>query len=63
MSLYYGIPEKIKVDNRNSFSNYENNTNKTQFGTICNMLNINLVTTSVPTSKANVERENGAFEK
>ena len=56
--INYGIPEKIKTDNRNSFSNQNNNTESTQFGIICNMLKINLVTTSVSTAKANVEREN-----
>lgn len=61
--INYGIPEKIKTDNRNSFSNQENNVDTTQFGIICNMLNIDLVTTSVATAKANVERENGTFKK
>lgn len=62
MIINYGIPTKIKTDNRNSFSNQENNTETTQFGIICNTLNIELVTTSVPTSKSNVERENGVFK-
>lgn len=62
MIINYGIPEKIKTDNRNSFSNQENSTETTQFGMICHMLNINLVTTSNPTCKPNVERENGTFE-
>ena len=60
--INYGIPEKIKSDNRNSFSNQENNTDTTQFGIICNILNINLVTTSISTAKANVERENKTFK-
>ena len=60
--INYGIPEKIKTDNRNSFSNQNNNTESTQFGIICNMLKINLVTTSVSTAKANVERENKTFK-
>lgn len=60
--INYGIPEKIKTDNRNSFSNQENKTETTQFGIICNMLNINLVTTSISTAKANVERENKTFK-
>ena len=60
--INYGIPEKIKTDNRNSFSNQENNTETTQFGIICSILNINLETTSVSTAKANVERENGIFK-
>ena len=62
MIINYGIPEKIKADNRNSFSNQDNSTDTTQFGIVCNMLNINLVTTSVATAKANVERENGTFK-
>ena len=60
--INYGIPEKIKTDNRNSFSNQDNNTETTQFGIICNMLNINLVTTSISTAKANVERTNKTFK-
>lgn len=60
--INYGIPNKIKADNRNSFSNNKNKIDTTQFGTICNELGINLVTTSVATSKANVERENGTFK-
>ena len=60
--INYGIPKKIKTDNRNSFSNQENNTETTQFGIICSILNINLETTSVSTAKANVERENGVFK-
>ena len=60
--INYGIPEKIKTDNRNSFSNQNSNTESTQFGIICNMLKINLVTTSISTAKANVERENKTFK-
>ena len=60
--INYGIPEKIKTDNRNSFSNQKNKVDTTQFGTICNMLGIKLITTSVSTSKANVERENATFK-
>lgn len=60
--INYGIPYKIKVDNRNSFSNGKNKVDTTQFGGICNELGINLVTTSVATSKSNVERENGTFK-
>ena len=40
----YGIPNKIKTDNRNTFSNRKNKVDKTQFGIICNKLRINLVT-------------------
>ena len=62
MIINYGIPKKIKTDNRNSFSNKYNNVDATQFGTICNMLNIELVTTSASTAKANIERANKTFK-
>lgn len=62
MIINYGIPKKIKTDNRNSFSNQENKVDTTQFGIICNILGIELVTTSVSTAKANVERENRTFK-
>lgn len=62
MIINYGIPKKIKTDNRNSFSNQENKVDTTQFGMICNILEIELVTTSVSTAKANVERENRTFK-
>lgn len=62
MIINYGIPKKIKTDNRNSFSNQENKVDTTQFGMICNTLGIELVTTSVSTAKANVERENRTFK-
>ena len=58
----YGIPKRIKTDNRNSFSNQHNKVDTTQFGSICNTLGIELITTSVSTAKANVERENRTFE-
>lgn len=60
--INYGIPLRIKTDNRNSFSNGKNKVDTTQFGVICEALNIELVTTSVSTAKANVERENGTFK-
>lgn len=65
--INYGIPEKIKADNRSSFSanNAKNKDKKlfmTQFGRICEELNIVLETTSIATAKANVERENGTFK-
>ena len=60
--INYGIPYKIKADNRNSFSNHKNKVDTTQFGMICNTLGIKLVTTSSATSKSNVERENGTFK-
>ena len=60
--INYGIPKKIKADNRNSFSNNKNQVDTTQFGSICNALGIQLETTSIPTGKPNVERENGTFK-
>lgn len=65
--INYGIPQKIKADNRSTFS--ANNTKKqekkvfmTQFGKVCERLDIVLHTTSVSTAKANVERENKTFK-
>ena len=60
--INYGIPARIKTDNRNSFSNQKNQVNTTQFGIICDTLGIELITTSVATAKANVERENETFK-
>ena len=60
--INYGIPSRIKTDNRNSFSNGKNKVDTTQFGVICETFNIELITTSVSTAKANVERENGTFK-
>lgn len=60
--INYGIPKRIKTDNRTTFSNQENKVDTTQFGRICIELGIELMTTSVPTAKANVERENGTFK-
>ena len=58
----YGIPKRIKADNRTTFSNQENEVNTTQFGRICIELGIELITTSVATAKASVERENRTFK-
>ena len=58
MIINYGIPARIKADNRNSFSTKENKVDRTQFGDICNTLKIELITTSIATSKSNIEREN-----
>ena len=63
--INYGIPHKIKTDNRSSFSTNKKEKNKfntTQFGKICEQLGIILDTTSNAVSKANVERENGTFK-
>jgi len=67
IAINYGIPAKIKADNRSSFSanNTKNKDKKnflTQFGKVCERLNIVLETTSVSTAKANVERENATFK-
>lgn len=61
----YGIPYKIKTDNRSTFSTNRKDKNKfniTQIGKICEYLGIFLETTSNAVSKANVERENGTFK-
>lgn len=65
--INYGIPAKIKTDNRSTFiaNNVKEVDRKkflTQFGKVCEKLNITLVTTSVPTAKAHVERENETFK-
>lgn len=63
--INYGIPAKIKADNRSSFTaNNVKDKEKalTQFGKACEKLNIVLHTTSVSTAKANVERENETFK-
>lgn len=65
--INYGIPIKIKADNRSTFSanNAKTKDKKnflTQFGKTCERLNIALETTSISTAKANVERENGTFK-
>ena len=65
--INYGIPQKIKADNRSTFSannakNKEKKVFMTQFGKVCERLDIVLYTTSVSTAKANVERENKTFK-
>ena len=65
--INYGIPAKIKADNRSTFSanNAKDKEKKrfmTQFGKVCETLDIVLHTTSVSTAKANVERENKTFK-
>lgn len=64
----YGIPNKIKTDKRNSFSvnnarSSKTKLNLTQFGRICEDLEIELVSNSNPLFKPNVERENGTFKR
>lgn len=67
MIINYGIPVKIKADNRSTFSannakEKEKKVFMTQFGKVCERLDIVLYTTSVSTAKANVERENETFK-
>ena len=65
--INYGIPAKIKADNRSTFSannakDKEKKVFMTQFGKVCERLDIVLYTTSISTAKANVERENETFK-
>jgi len=60
----YGIPYRFKTDNRTVF-NYETAKTKsehkdvlTQFGYACQILGVNLVTTSVSQAKGRIERAN-----
>lgn len=67
MIINYGIPAKIKSDNRSTFAanNIKNKEQKlfiTQFAKICQKLDIVLHTSSISTAKANVERENETFK-
>ncbi len=64
----YGIPSKIKTDKRNSFSvnnakSSKTKLNLTQFGRMCEDLEITLSCSSDPLFKPNVERENGTFKR
>lgn len=68
MILNFGIPQKIKTDKRNSFSinnakSSKSKLNVTQFGRICEDLEINLSCSSDPLFKPNAERENGTFKR
>jgi hypothetical protein len=64
--LKYGIPKKIKTDKRGTFSinnvKTKSNLNTTQFGRICEELEIYLSSSSNPLFKPNVERENKTFK-
>ena len=64
--LKYGIPQKIKTDKRGTFSinnaKARSNLNTTQFGRICEELEIQLSSSSDPLFKPNVERENKTFK-
>lgn len=61
-----GIPKKIKTDKRGTFSlnnvKTKSNLNTTQFGRICEELEIHLSSSSDPLFKPNVERENKTFK-
>lgn len=64
--LKNGIPKKIKTDKRGTFSinnvKAKSNLNTTQFGRICEELEIHLSSSSDPLFKPNVERENKTFK-
>ena len=64
--LNNGIPKKIKTDKRGTFSinnvKTKSNLNTTQFGRICEELEIHLSSSSDPLFKPNVERENKTFK-
>ena len=59
-------PKKIKTDKRGSFSinnaKAKSNLNTTQFGRVCEELEIHLSSSSDPLFKPNVERENKTFK-
>lgn len=68
MIINFGIPKLIKTDKRNSFSinnakSSKSNLNVTQFGRICEDLEIHLSCNSNPLFKPNAERENGTFKR
>ena len=68
MIVNFGIPTKIKTDKRNSFSinnarSSKSKLNVTQFGRICEDLEIKLICNSNPLFKPNAERENGTFKR
>ena len=64
--LKHGIPKKIKTDKRWTFSinnvKSKSSLNTTQFGKICEELEIHLSSSSDPLFKPNVERENKTFK-
>ena len=68
MIINFGIPQSIKTDKRNSFSinnakSSKTKLNLTQFGRICEDLEIELSCNSNPLFKPNAERENGTFKR
>ena len=64
--LKHGIPQKIKTDKIGTFSinnvKSKSSLNITQFGRICEELEIQLSSSSDPLFKPNVERENKTFK-
>ena len=64
--LKHGIPKKIKTDKRETFSinnvKSKSSLNTTQFGRVCEELEIHLSSSSDPLFKPNVERENKTFK-
>ena len=64
--LKHGIPKKIKTDKRGTFSinnvKSKSSLNTTQFGRVCEELEIHLSSSSDPLFKPNVERENKTFK-
>ena len=68
MIINFGIPKRIKTDRRNSFfinnaKSSKSKLNITQFGRICEDLEIELLCNSNPLFKPNAERENGTFKR
>ena len=68
MILNNGLPQLIRTDKRNSFSinnakSTKTKLNLTQFGRICEDLEITLKCNSNPLFKPNAERENGTFKR
>lgn len=66
--INYGIPERIRTDKKYSFSinsarSSKTKLNITQFGRICEDLEIKLKCNSNPLFKPNAERENGTFKR
>ena len=68
MVVNFGIPKRVKTDKRNSFSinnakSHKSKLNVTQFGRVCEDLEIDLSCSSNPLFKPNAERENGTFKR
>ncbi len=68
LAMNFGISKRIKTDKRNSFSinnikNFKTKLDVTQFGRICEDLEIELKCNSNYLFKPNTERENGTFKR